>query len=213
MDSRSEKVGLIWSAASGHRLKALAQAVMPVFWPTLAAIALAGCTQYWAKPGGTQVEFEATKAACQAQAYTQFPPVPQQVMITTGYTTPLQTSCNGLGFAVNCFTTGGQYVPPAYITVDQNNAARNSGFRACLFAAGWQPVKNKEEAAAVTQSGSVTSRAGAISASASAEAAQGAARYCDAIFKVRQDRSMMAVFGNSYDLCVQMRTPELENTH
>ena len=213
VDGHSEKVSFIWPAARSHQIEASAQAVASVFRPVLVAIALAGCTQYWAKPGGTPAEFEATKAACQAQAYSQFPPMPQQVMITTGYTTPLQTSCAGSGYAVNCFTTGGQYVPPAYITVDQNNAARNSGLRSCLFAAGWQPVKNKEEAVEVTQSGGGSIQAPAISKSISADSTQRATRYCDNIFKIRQDASMMVVFGNSYDLCFQTRARELESMH
>jgi len=117
----------------------------------LAAIALSGCSpQIWAKPGGTSVEFEGTKAACNAQSYAQFPPMPQQIMIMGGYTTPVQTSCSGAGYTVNCYSTGGNYVPPAYVTVDQNQNARSSGFRSCLMTAGWQPVKNQDEAAAVT---------------------------------------------------------------
>ena len=119
----------------------------------LAAIfGLTACTQYWAKPGGTEGEFEATKSACHAQSYAQFPPVYQQVQITSGYVTPIQTSCSGYGYGANCFTTGGQYIPPAFTTVDLNETGRNNGFRSCLFTAGWRPVKSKEEAEAVTNS-------------------------------------------------------------
>jgi hypothetical protein len=119
----------------------------------LVAVVLSGCApQIWAKPGGTSVEFEATKAACNAQSYSQFPPMPEQLMIMAGYMTPVQTTCTGGGYTVNCFSTGGNYVPPAYVTVDQNLSARNSGFRSCLMSAGWQPVKNQEEAATVTNS-------------------------------------------------------------
>jgi hypothetical protein len=117
-----------------------------------ATLIAAACTQYWAKPGGTGTEFEATKSACEVQAYSQFPPVMQQVMLTSGYTTPIQTSCSGTGYAVNCLTTGGQYMPPVYMPVDQNQAGRNSAARSCLFAAGWRPVKNKAEAEEVTNS-------------------------------------------------------------
>jgi hypothetical protein len=117
-------------------------------------LGLMACTQYWAKPGGSPEEFDATQSACQAQSYSQFPPIMQQVQITAGYTTPVQTNCNGYGYgyAVNCVSTGGQYIPPAYVTVDQNGAGRNSAFRSCLFTAGWRQVKNKEEAEAVTNS-------------------------------------------------------------
>jgi hypothetical protein len=120
------------------------------------SLVLAGCTQYWAKPGGTPAEFDATKAACEGRAYSQFPPVLQQVMLTQGYTTPMQTNCTPIGYTVSCYTTGGQYIPPAYMTIDQNLTGRNSAFRSCLYSAGWQPVKNKEEADAVTNSGRST---------------------------------------------------------
>jgi hypothetical protein len=117
-----------------------------------AAAALAACTQYWAKPGGTPAEFEATQAACQNQAYAQFPPAMQQVMVNPGYVTPLQTICNGAGYASNCYTTGGQYIPPSFMLVDQNAGGRSSAVRSCLFAAGWQPAKNKAEAEAISRS-------------------------------------------------------------
>src|SRR4051812_43587358 len=116
------------------------------------SLLVAGCTQYWAKPGGTKEEFEATKAACNSQSYAQFPPIMQQIMVSPGYTTPAQTTCTSRGQSVDCYSTGGNYVPPSYVLVDQNDSARDSAFRSCLYAAGWIPVKNQEEAAAVTNS-------------------------------------------------------------
>ncbi len=121
--------------------------LIPVLLP------MAGCTQYWAKPGGTQEQFAVTKSACQAQSYAQFPPAPQQVMLTAGYTTPQQSTCSGNGYMVNCYTTGGQYMPPTYVTLDQNSGARDSGFQSCLMNAGWRLAKNKEEAEAIARSG------------------------------------------------------------
>ncbi len=111
---------------------------------------LASCTQYWAKPGGTQAEFDATKAACNGRAYSRFPPMLQQVQLTAGYTTPLQTNCMPTGNSVSCTTTGGQYVPPAYMSVDQNLVGRDSAFRSCLYQAGWKTAKDKAEAEAIT---------------------------------------------------------------
>jgi hypothetical protein len=59
-------------------------------WSAIAAtLTSVACTQYWAKPGGTAAEFEGTKAACESQAYAQFPPIMQQVMVSAGYTTPM----------------------------------------------------------------------------------------------------------------------------
>nr|WP_294510637.1 hypothetical protein [uncultured Rhodopila sp.] len=117
-----------------------------------ACVAVAACTEYWAKPGGTPAEFEAAKAACQSQAYAQFRPVMQQVMVSPGYVTPLQTICNGGQYGTNCYTTGGQYLPPSFMMVDQNEAGRNSAARSCLFAAGWQPARNKADAEAISRS-------------------------------------------------------------
>src|SRR6202034_466052 len=97
-----------------------------------------------------------------------------QTMLTSGYTTPMQTTCTGGGYTVNCFTTGGQYVPPAYMTTDLNQSGRSSAVRACLFAAGWQPVKDKDEARAVTNS---------VSGAVSTEAVGEARVYCDRFFK------------------------------
>jgi hypothetical protein len=117
----------------------------------LLCLALAGCApEFWAKPGGTPAAFEGTKAACTTQSYAMFPPVMQPVMMSPGYVTPMQTICNGDGHFANCFTTGGNYVPPMFVPVDQNQGARNSAVRSCLMAAGWRPVKNEEEAALVT---------------------------------------------------------------
>jgi hypothetical protein len=168
-------------------------------------IGTTGCTQYWAKPGGTQLEFEATKSACQTQAFAQFPAMPQQVMLTTGYITPVQTSCAGSGYAVNCFSTGGQYVPPAYVTVDQNQGARNSAVRSCLFEAGWRPVKDREEAIAVTESASAPA--------VSSDAAYEAGLYCDRYFKTEKNAAMMAVFNNDYNTCYFKRARELQGAH
>jgi hypothetical protein len=118
----------------------------------LAGLTVAGCTQYWAKPGGTPSELEATKAVCERQSFAEFPPMPQQVMVGTGYVTPMQTSCTAVGYTTSCVQTGGQFIPPSYALVDQNQGARQSAVRACLYQAGWQPARNKEEAEAIMNS-------------------------------------------------------------
>lgn len=213
MNGHSEKVSLIWPNQSEHSRRASLRPLWPNLVTVFAVMAMTSCTQYWAKPGGTAAEFEATKAACQAQSYVEFPPMPDQVMLLGGYTTPLQTTCTGSGYAVNCFTTGGQYIPPTYITVDRNEAARVSGFKSCLYAAGWQQVKNKEEAAEVTRSGtSEGGHTGTVPTAISEDANRGAVQYCDSIFKVRHDPAMIAVFNGSYDQCFQTRARELNST-
>lgn len=173
--------------------------------PLFVAVALSGCApQIWAKPGGTPVEFEGTKAACNAQSYSEFPPMPQQIMIMAGYVTPVQTSCTGSGYSVNCFSTGGNYVPPAYVTVDQNQNARNSGFRSCLMTAGWQPVKNQDEAAAVTNSGMAMAQASTTN-SVPTESKWDSARA--ACRKGASEKSVAdgSPFPNAFDACMKSR--------
>jgi hypothetical protein len=106
-----------------------------------AALLTASCATKWTKPGATEAEFEGTKAACAGKAYSQFPPAPQQLLIMAGYMTPLQTQCFGSGYSMNCNTTGGQYIPPSYMTVDNNQSARNASVRGCFFEHGWTPEK------------------------------------------------------------------------
>lgn len=101
---------------------------------------LAGCAQRWAKPGGTPEEFRATEAQCQARAFSQFPPVMDRVQTSPGYTTPLQTSCYPSGYAVQCLTTGGQYMPPTFMSIDRNDSVRARGVQGCLLEQGWRPV-------------------------------------------------------------------------
>jgi hypothetical protein len=134
----------------------------------------------------------------------------QQVQLTSGYTTPVQTNCSSFGYTVNCFTTGGQYVPPASIPIDMNQSARNSAVRSCLFSAGWQPVKDHAEAAAVTNAATPEPP---IDPAALAQATDRAKKYCDAIFNSGSsgDTSMRAVFGN-YSNCVSIRTREIAST-
>jgi hypothetical protein len=102
---------------------------------------LAGCTEYWEKPGGSTAEFEAMKGSCTARAYSQFPPMLQQIVLVAGYRTPIQTICTGYGAFVNCYTTGGEYVPPSTMTVDRNENVRDQAVRSCFFENGWTPVK------------------------------------------------------------------------
>ena len=123
----------------------------------LAVLALAmlvcGCTEYWAKPGGTPAEFEAAEAACIARSYQQFPPMPQMVMVSSGQTTSItNTKCSGSGSSTSCTSIGGHFTVPSFVTVDYNENARDSAVRACLFAAGWVPAKNEEEAEAIFNS-------------------------------------------------------------
>jgi hypothetical protein len=112
----------------------------------LGLLLLAGCAERWAKPGGTPQEFEATRTYCSAGAYQMFPPMPRLVPGSPGYFTPARQVCrNG-----RCWMQGGVWMPPTVNTVDDNAPGRNQQVRACLFSAGWQPVENEAQAAAIT---------------------------------------------------------------
>jgi len=128
--------------------------------------------------------------------------------LTGGYTTPTQTTCTGSGRAANCLTTGGQYVPPVYGTTDLNSSGRSSAVRACLYANGWQQVKDKDEARAVTNSLAGAGLTPPSSSEVSTGAVDQARSYCDRIFSSNRDAAMMAVFKNDYGTCVAVRSRE-----
>ena len=112
---------------------------------------LAGCTQYWAKPGGTALEFETVKARCETEAFQRFPPAMRTTLANPGYLVPMRTDCRPTPRGQDCFTTGGGIVPPTYSTMDLNSQPRSASYRSCLLTAGWQPARDKEEAEAITR--------------------------------------------------------------
>jgi hypothetical protein len=116
-------------------------------------IALAGCTQYWAKPGGTAAELGAARADCEAQANARFPPLMQPALVSSGTPSPMATTCAPAGPTVVCTTAGTGFRPPAYTTLDRNTGPRKQALEACLSDAGWSPVRTKAEASAITSSG------------------------------------------------------------
>ncbi len=120
----------------------------------LLCLLLAACAQIWAKPGGTEAELESAKAACTTQSKAMFPPIMRQVQTAPSYSTPMQTNCTSDAWGMHCTTTGGSFVPASYSWEDANDNVRKNAFRSCLITAGWQPVKDKEEAALVTNSNS-----------------------------------------------------------
>jgi hypothetical protein len=100
-------------------------------------LALSACADTWVKPGATEQEFEATKTECMSRAAARFPPINRPVQIGNGYTTPVTTNCNGFGYSGNCISTGGQYVPPSIINIDDNQNGRQEDIRSCFFEKGW----------------------------------------------------------------------------
>ena len=165
-------------------------------WPVVGLLlALAGCADYWTKPGATKAELEAATARCDSRSFSQFPQILQTIMSSPGYLAPMRTECrmwpNG---QQRCVTVGGEFVPPVFTTVDVNERARYAGFRTCMISGGWQLARDREEAEAIARSGPPA----------------GAARaFCEDIFRRAPNKAMMAVFGNNFEKCVSTRARDL----
>jgi len=164
----------------------------------LAACMLTACTQYWAKPGGTEAEFNATKSVCETQSYLLFPPFLEQFIVDGGYVTPLVTTCSGWGPNRSCVTSGGLLLPPTYATIDQNAAPRDAAVKTCLYAAGWRQVKDKAEAESVD-----------AAPPGSPAADMTGRQYCDMIFSLPQYEVTRPIFDNNYQTCVAQRTAQM----
>ncbi|MBS0641461.1 MAG: hypothetical protein U1E70_22935 [Acetobacteraceae bacterium] len=122
-------------------------------WSLLALLLLlAGCAEYWAKPGGTPVGFRAAREACTRQASADYPPDMEPVQVTQGTPSPMVTTCAPAGGSMACTTSGIGFQPPTYTTLDRNTGPRERAFRACLEAAGWQAVRSQQQADAITNS-------------------------------------------------------------
>jgi hypothetical protein len=106
----------------------------------IAALLVTGCAEKWAKPGASKQDFEMTKSACSTQAYGRFPPMINQVQLSSGHYTPVTTQCTSAGNTQTCRQSGGQYVPPQTALVDINDNGREQAVRSCLYQNGWQVV-------------------------------------------------------------------------
>lgn len=105
-------------------------------------VCTSGCATKWVKLGATEHEFNAMKASCEARAQSKFPPLMRQQQISSGYTTPMTTNCYNTGYQVQCYSTGGHYVPPRYMAVDDNYHARQSDIESCYYENGWRPEES-----------------------------------------------------------------------
>ncbi|MCQ4158458.1 hypothetical protein NON00_00765 [Roseomonas sp. GC11] len=111
-------------------------------WLLLAcAPLLAGCEERWAKPGASPAEYEATRARCEQRLHAQFPPILERVQSSGGYVSPVQTRCSGDANNRRCTTTGGNWVPPSFTTIDHNEDVRERGIAGCLIEQGWRRVE------------------------------------------------------------------------
>lgn len=113
---------------------------------------LAGCAEYWAKPGGTPAAFGAAREACTRAAAAEYPTEMEPVQINQGARAPVVTTCAPAGGGMACTTNGIGFQPPTYTTLDRNTGPRERAFRACLEAAGWQAVRSQSQADAITNS-------------------------------------------------------------
>ncbi len=116
-------------------------------------LALAGCVEHWAKPGGTRAELDFTKATCEAESHALFPVMPQQVMSSPGYMLPPETQCTTSNGKTHCRTFGGRWVGPTFRIIDLNDNARNNARIACFYRSGWVLADDEKTAAAITGSG------------------------------------------------------------
>lgn len=97
---------------------------------------LSGCTT-WYKTGATKQDYDVDSAGCVSSAYNAAPPVITSSQVGSGYQQPSDTNCTGVYNSMNCVTTGGQYIPPATIYVDQSAPAQKAAFTSCMYQKGW----------------------------------------------------------------------------
>ena len=170
---------------------------MRLAWPAAALLlVLAGCVDHWAKPGATKAELDAATAHCETDSFSRVPAAMVTTLASPGYLAPLRTECRSRrdGSQV-CYTVGGEFVPPVYMTVDANSQPRRAAFRSCMVGGGWTLARDREEAEAIARSG--------LPAEAMAR------DFCEGIFKRAPNKAMMAVFRNRFETCVEVRTRDL----
>ncbi|MFA5040175.1 MAG: hypothetical protein WC464_00890 [Bdellovibrionales bacterium] len=110
----------------------------------LATLVLFGCAEErWQKPGATEADYETAKLSCENRALERYPVSLRQVQVQEGRVAPLATRCSGSGATLKCSTTGGQYMDPKYVPVDDNENARWHVRHKCLVDKGWKPVEEE----------------------------------------------------------------------
>jgi hypothetical protein len=159
-------------------------------------LTVAGCAQYWARPGGTQAELDAAKDGCETGALKRFPMMVQNgLTVVPGVVAPVTQCTTGPG-GNTCITNYGS-------EFDANGSARAGAFRQCMIAAGWLPTKDKDEAEAI-------SRLHRPLGPPSVPAVREASRWCDTMFNLRRNATIMAVYHGSLDQCVSTRSRDLD---
>jgi hypothetical protein len=164
-----------------------------VLMATSMILVVAGCSRYWARPGGTTAEWESTRAACEQQAISRFPLFPINRAPGGIYLANPTTFCAFGPAGPSCATYGGT-------EVDLNGQPRGEAFRACAIAAGWLPAKDQRDADAITRSRGV--------APPSPSAIDNARQWCDTMFRERRNATVMAVYNQSVGQCIATRARE-----
>lgn len=113
---------------------------MKILFSLVSMCLLCGCTT-WYKSGATRQDYDVDLAGCVSAAYSAAPPAITTAQIGTGYRQPAYTNCTGGYGSVNCVSTGGNYVPPAQVQVDQNAPAQKAAFNSCMYQKGWSTQK------------------------------------------------------------------------
>ncbi len=159
-------------------------------------LAMAGCMQYWAKPGATQAQLDAAKDRCDTEANARFPLRVWNGAFPSSYGVTPGTQCSFGPDGPRCVTYGGT-------EVDTNGQGRAGAFRACMIAAGWLPSKDETDAAMI-------SRLRRPVAPPPDSAVRGAFKWCDSMFNERRNATVMAVYHDSLEQCVATRSRDLE---
>jgi len=116
----------------------------------LGALLICACAEKWTKPGASDADFQAVKAACNARATALFPPDVEQVIVADSPQAPAPSSNCGMGSSdgmmgggmmQDCAMTNNLNLPTQTM-VDQNAASRTADARNCLLASGWRPAKS-----------------------------------------------------------------------
>lgn len=102
---------------------------------------LTACSTTWYKRGATKQDFIADRQDCIAESYREAPVANTPVQMGIGNSQPIYTNCTGSYNNVNCTSTGGGYVPPPHIDIDQNISVRDVFFKDCMYKHGWSTVR------------------------------------------------------------------------
>jgi len=127
-----------------HSSDRAAPFVLMIIIATVTFLTGCGPNYYWVKSGASSSDLSLDSAECRVFAAGAVPQNPKQIQLSRGYRTPAFTTCSRSGSSADCFTTGGNYVPPKYSAYDANDSVRSDAVDVCMDRKGWQLVSEKE---------------------------------------------------------------------